>query len=140
MAGDRINPFRVRGEAYPNIPVFWRFPFAPRKMPLGVASPVVSGNQLFLTSFYDGSLMLRLDQRHPNIEKAWHRVGRNEQETEALQSIISTPLFFDNHIGNWAPKFFEDLEAAEAARLYMPVGLIGKLFLEVESEAFLIAA
>jgi len=49
-------------------------------------------------------------------------------------------LFFDNHIGNWAPKFFEDLEAAEAARLYMPVGLIGKLFLEVESEAFLIAA
>lgn len=55
-------------------------------------------------------------------------------------SLSDQYLFFDNHIGNWAPKFFEDLEAAAAARLYMPVGLIGKIFIEVESEAFLIAA
>jgi len=48
--------------------------------------------------------------------------------------------FFDNHIGNWAPKFFRDLEVAEAARFYVPVGRIGKLFMDVESEAFLIAA
>ena len=48
--------------------------------------------------------------------------------------------FFEAHIGSWAFKFFEDLEAAKAARLYMPVGLIGKLFVDVECEAFLIAA
>ncbi len=48
--------------------------------------------------------------------------------------------FFDNHIGNWARKFFRDLEVAEAARFYVPVGRIGKLFMDVESEAFLIAA
>ncbi len=48
--------------------------------------------------------------------------------------------FFDNHIGNWAPKFFRDLEVAEAARFYVPVGRIGKLFMDVESEACLIAA
>ncbi|MDP7600607.1 MAG: molecular chaperone TorD family protein [Rhodospirillales bacterium] len=48
--------------------------------------------------------------------------------------------FFENHIANWAPKFFEDLETTESARLYAPIGRIGKLFMEVESEAFLIAA
>lgn len=48
--------------------------------------------------------------------------------------------FFENHIASWAPKFFEDLEAAEAAHLFVPIGRIGKLFVEVESEAFLIAA
>ena len=48
--------------------------------------------------------------------------------------------FFDNHIDCWAPKFFDDLERANSARIYSPVGKIGKLFMEVEGEAFLIAA
>ncbi len=48
--------------------------------------------------------------------------------------------FFENHIACWAGKFFEDLEAAKAAHFFAPVGRIGKLFMEVESEAFLIAA
>jgi TorA maturation chaperone TorD len=48
--------------------------------------------------------------------------------------------FFENHIACWAPKFFEDLEAAEAAHIFVPIGRIGKLFMEVEGEAFLIAA
>jgi TorA maturation chaperone TorD len=48
--------------------------------------------------------------------------------------------FFENHIACWAPKFFEDLEAAEAAHIFVPIGRIGKLFVEVEGEAFLIAA
>ena len=48
--------------------------------------------------------------------------------------------FFENHIACWAPKFFENLETAEAARFFAPVGRIGKLFMEVESEAFSIAA
>ena len=61
------------------------------------------------------------------------RFGRAVLFTEQIS-------FFDEHIKTWAPKFFEDLEAAQAARLFMPVGLIGKLFLEIESEAFKIAA
>ncbi|MFN8757495.1 MAG: molecular chaperone [Tagaea sp.] len=44
--------------------------------------------------------------------------------------------FFDRHLAPWAGRFFEDLAAAKAARLYMPVGRIGKLFLEIEREAF----
>ena len=48
--------------------------------------------------------------------------------------------FFDAHVGCWAPVFFDDLEAARSARLYMPVGRIGKLFMNVEKEAFTMAA
>lgn len=48
--------------------------------------------------------------------------------------------FFDRHIGSWAPRFFEDLEAARNAAFYMPVGTIGRLFMVVESEAFKMAA
>jgi TorA maturation chaperone TorD len=48
--------------------------------------------------------------------------------------------FFEQHIGCWAPRFFEDLEAAKAAAFYMPVGTIGRLFMAIESEAFDMAA
>lgn len=48
--------------------------------------------------------------------------------------------FFIRHIGCWAPRFFEDLEAARSAALYMPVGTIGRVFMAIESQAFEMAA
>jgi TorA maturation chaperone TorD len=48
--------------------------------------------------------------------------------------------FFDKHIGCWAPRFFEDLQAARSAAFYMPVGMIGSVFMAVESQAFEMAA
>ena len=48
--------------------------------------------------------------------------------------------FFDTHIASWAPRFFEDLQAAESAAFYMPVGAIGSVFMAIESQAFEMAA
>jgi TorA maturation chaperone TorD len=48
--------------------------------------------------------------------------------------------FFDDHIGCWAPRFFENLETAPSAAFYMPVGTLGRLFMVVESQAFKMAA
>ena len=73
--------------------VLWRYPFKPSRMVLNVATPVVHDDRLFLTAFYDGSLMLRLDQKKLAVEQIWSKVGPDEQNTQALQSIISTPYF-----------------------------------------------
>jgi len=78
--------------------VYWRHPFAPTKIPIGIATPIVDGDQLFVTSFYDGSLMLRLRQDRPAVEKIWQRRGLDEKRTDALHSIMSTPLFHDGYI------------------------------------------
>ena len=78
--------------------VFWQHPFPPNKMVIGIATPVVDRDRLFVTSFYDGSMMLRLDQNRLAVEQLWKRVGSSEQETDALQSIISTPLILGDHI------------------------------------------
>lgn len=45
--------------------------------------------------------------------------------------------FFENHIAPWAVHFFKDLEQAEMAEFYRPVGRIGQLFIEIEQRAFL---
>lgn len=44
--------------------------------------------------------------------------------------------FFDRHIAPWGARFFTDLEAAQAARLYAPVGRLGRIFVEVEAVGF----
>jgi TorA maturation chaperone TorD len=44
--------------------------------------------------------------------------------------------FFEAHLAGWAPLFFRDLQAAEAARFYRPVGALGLLLLDIEREAF----
>ncbi len=44
--------------------------------------------------------------------------------------------FFQAHIAPWATRFFEDLETAESAVLYGPVGTLGRLFMAIEATAF----
>ena len=70
----------------------WRVPLQPTRMPIGVATPVVQGDRLFMTSFYDGSLMLRLLPDQLAVETIWRRRGESETKTDALHSIISTPV------------------------------------------------
>jgi TorA maturation chaperone TorD len=54
--------------------------------------------------------------------------------------LASQQAFFDVHVGSWAALFFQDLEAAPSANFYKPVGTVGRLFLDVEGQAFKMAA
>lgn len=78
--------------------VLWSHPFKPSKMPIGCATPVVSGDKVLCTSFYDGTLLLKLNQEKPGADLVYHKVGRSEQQTEALQGIISTPVIDGDYI------------------------------------------
>jgi TorA maturation chaperone TorD len=44
--------------------------------------------------------------------------------------------FFDRHLKPWAARMFADLEMSPSARLYRAVGRAGRIFMELESEAF----
>jgi len=43
---------------------------------------------------------------------------------------------FEKHMSPWIGRFFADLERAEAAGLYRRIGTVGRLFMEIEAEAF----
>jgi TorA maturation chaperone TorD len=43
---------------------------------------------------------------------------------------------FDNHLASWMGRFFADLERADAAEFYKSVGAVGRVFMEIEAEAF----
>jgi len=52
--------------------------------------------------------------------------------------IASQKAFFDAHLLKWAELFFTDLEEAQNAVFYAPVGSLGKAFIAVEAQAFAI--
>jgi TorA maturation chaperone TorD len=44
--------------------------------------------------------------------------------------------FFERHLKPFAARLFADLETARAARFYRAVGALGRLFMDIEAEAF----
>lgn len=76
---------------------FWKFQFK-SGMSLTVPSPVLYKNYIFVSCFFNGSLLIKLDSKEVKAEVVWRRSGKNERETDALHCCISTPIIKDDHI------------------------------------------
>ncbi|MCH9033637.1 MAG: PQQ-like beta-propeller repeat protein [Planctomycetes bacterium] len=78
--------------------LLWEEPFAPTRMIISIASPVLYEDYLYVTNFFDGSMVLKLSQDTLAVRKLWHRLGKSETDTDSLHSIISTPYINDGYI------------------------------------------
>ncbi len=78
--------------------VLWEVPFK-LKANLSVPTPRLSGDKLLVSSFYNGSMLLKLrpDGTMPSI--LWKGQGRGEtpKQTDGLHSIMSTPMIDGDH-------------------------------------------
>jgi TorA maturation chaperone TorD len=43
---------------------------------------------------------------------------------------------FEQHLAPWIGRFFADMERVERADFYQPIGTLGRLFMEIETDAF----
>lgn len=57
-------------------------------------------------------------------------------EFECDSDLSSQKAFFDAHMAKWAALFFTDLEKAQTAVFYTPVGTLGRAFMAIEADAF----
>jgi len=78
--------------------VHWEHPFKPARMVINVPTPVVEQDRLFVSAFYDGSLMLKLCQNELRVEQLWRRSGASEVQTDSLHAMISTPYLDGDYI------------------------------------------
>lgn len=74
-----------------------------------------------------------------------HIASLSEMMAGLIAGDFAVPLarqnqFFTRHIAPWAGRFFSDLEQAGGAAFYRPVGAVGRLFVEIEAEAYRLAA
>ena len=94
--------------------------------------------------------VLRADMRRRGIERE-ENVFEPEDNIASLCEMMAglilgrfgapEPLsgqkdFFSAHLAPWAGHFFADLEGARGSVFYAPVGAVGRVFMEIEREAF----
>jgi outer membrane protein assembly factor BamB len=77
--------------------VLWSFPWSIR-YGLTIPTPRLVGDRLFLTAFYNGSLLLRLKSADAGVEVLWRGRKPSEKDTEHLHSIMPTPVISGDHI------------------------------------------
>jgi outer membrane protein assembly factor BamB len=71
--------------------LYWHVPFK-SQAGLTIATPRQIGNQLFVTTFYNGPLMIEVADDGRSAKVAWKGNSDSEVKTDGLHSIISTPV------------------------------------------------
>lgn len=99
----------VNGMNPENGDVYWSHPFVSavkgkgKNAQLGagmsIPTPRLDGNHLFLTCFYDGSLMLKLQgTKKPEVVWKGKGLGESPEKTDGLHCVMDTPYIKDGHI------------------------------------------
>jgi TorA maturation chaperone TorD len=76
-----------------------------------------------------------------NVEPEDHAAILCEVMAGLIADRFATPAgsdqrIFERHLKPWIGRFFSDLERAEAADFYARVGMLGRVFIDIETEAF----
>jgi len=78
--------------------LFWHYEVGYTRWVIGISTPVLHKDRIFVSAADKGSLMLRLLGDKPAVEKVWWRIGSGEKPTESLHSLMCTPYFADGHV------------------------------------------
>ena len=109
--------------------VHWKHATPPTQMVINVPSPVVDGNRIFLSSFYDGAQVLQFETDSLTAKPIWQRQMESGKPGDALHAMISTPILQGDYIygvddygqlrcldANTGERIWEDLTAVPKAR------------------------
>jgi outer membrane protein assembly factor BamB len=60
---------------------------------VNIVMPRCAGDRVFVTNFYHGSLMLKLDSRKPAATVLWQGKSNNPGRPDGLHGVMATPVF-----------------------------------------------
>lgn len=86
---------------------------------------------------------LGIERTDGNVEPEDHAAILCEIMSGLLSGRLPAPAgtdqqIFEKHLAPWIGRFFADLERAEAAGLYRRIGTVGRVFIDIEREAFVL--
>jgi outer membrane protein assembly factor BamB len=98
--------------------VLWKQPYKVGGS-MTVAIPVKHESQLFFSTFYDGPMMLTLDDKKPGATVLWKGKSDSEIQTEGLHAVIATPVIIGDYIyGICSYGQFRCLKASTGERIW----------------------
>jgi len=77
--------------------VYWSQAFNVRSG-MSIATPRKLGDWLLCSSFYSGSIMMRLNADAPTADAAWRTQKASEKDTTHLNAVMCTPYLEDGYI------------------------------------------
>lgn len=101
-------------------------------------------NERPLSRLRDDLAALSIDREENNLESEDHAATLCEiMAGLAAARFQASPevqrSFFEKHVSRWIGRLFADMERAQSAKFYQSVGTLGRVFLEIETEAFTFA-
>ena len=91
-------------------------------MGVTVATPVRSGDYLLVSQFFNGSLMVRLNQDRPAATHLWQGQSRSELpgQTDTIHAMVTTPVIIGDYVyGVDSYGELRGLDARTGRRLWM---------------------
>ena len=83
--------------------LFWTVPYPaegkPQRPAVSIVTPVVVGDQVFITAFYNGPMLIEVKPGDPpTAEVVWRGKSTNPLRPDGLHSIMATPVIRNGHI------------------------------------------
>ena len=76
---------------------YWKVPWKVRSG-MSIATPVLYEDYIFTSSFFSGSLLVKLGSNYITSETVWQRSGASERKTDALHCVMNTPVIIEDYI------------------------------------------
>ena len=83
----------ANGEEYWTV----KFPEEVNPSQTSIATPRIVGNQLLISEFYKGSLLLQIDSNPPGVSERWRSYTNDQRHQSSLNSMMTTPFIKDGH-------------------------------------------
>ena len=77
--------------------IYWRIPWDVGSG-MSISTPVLYNDHIFVSCFYSGSMLVKLNSDYTSAQKVWQRCGESERKTDALHCVMNTPVIIDDYI------------------------------------------
>lgn len=78
--------------------VYWSHEMKSSRMPIGIGTPAIDGELIFVSSFYDGSLMIRAPRDSLTSELVWRAIGIDEKSTGSHSVQVGEEQIEDENV------------------------------------------
>ncbi len=77
--------------------IIWQIPWEVGSG-MSISTPLLHNDHIFVSCFYSGSLLVKLENNFTSAKIVWQRCGESERKTDALHCVMNTPVIIDNFI------------------------------------------
>jgi len=82
--------------------VLWRVPFPedgnPQRPAVPISHPRLFGNRLFVSTFYEGSMLLEIETAPPDAQVVWSSPKDIGNHKDSLNTLMAAAIVVDDHI------------------------------------------